>query len=213
MFNRGWKHHLGLVVKPVLLHTAAGVEAIVPLQLIFHALLVLRIMLARRIRICAHAVERHIRDRERARFVEVHILDKAIGIEEIIALPSARQCRQGSGAEFHVDIFAAAENHERLVHGLKQGRDLSIACIAAPRACKRPRLADVLIVVGQITRSLAVELLGISAKSKLRRRQRQLRLANQLRRLGPVVDQGLVPIDLQIGGKPNTTRAWRQVCP
>src|ERR1700677_4277758 len=82
------------VMESVMLGALAGVEAIIPLQLISQALFILRIMLLRGIRIGAHAMERHIGHGVGTALVKIHVFHKAVGVEEVIAFPTRRKWGQ-----------------------------------------------------------------------------------------------------------------------
>src|SRR4051812_46213266 len=106
----------------------------------------------------------HRANRERHGFVVVHVLDVSVCVEKVISLPTRGKRRQCGLTKFQVDVFAAAKDHESVVlRGDKRG-DVSVVCIGAALTCKGPGGARLIVVVGQVPRSLAINLFRISAK-------------------------------------------------
>src|ERR1700761_9287326 len=85
-------------------------KAVFPIQPVADASCALREMLALRIGVAAHSVERQFCHGKRHGFVEIHVLHKTSCIEEIISLPMRRQCGECCIAELRIDLVAASED-------------------------------------------------------------------------------------------------------
>src|SRR6516225_3537780 len=83
----------------------AGFVPVIPVQAIPGRQGIRRILLRGGVWIGSHPVKRHVGDRERRRFVKVHVFHVAVGVEEVIALPAGRQGWHRRRAEFRINIF------------------------------------------------------------------------------------------------------------
>ena len=97
------------------LRPVAGFEAIVPVKAIVQGDFGLRILFVLWIRVCAHAMERHLGDRKWQGLVKVHVFHKTIGVEKVVALPVWRKLRQRRITELCVNFFATAKDDELIV--------------------------------------------------------------------------------------------------
>src|SRR6516164_117395 len=145
-------------------------------------------------------MKRHIGDGEWSRLVEVHVFYESIGIEKVVAGPALRKRGQRRGVEFSVDIFSRTEDRKLVVDRSQQRRDVAVLGVASAEARKRSRCAGLLVVISQVAGSRAVDLARIATESQRGYRQRKLCRAHFVFARGAVVDQNLVPVDLQVRG-------------
>ena len=120
-----------------------------------------------------------------------------------------RQSGQLRRIELRGNLLAAAEDDKAIVDALHQRCHVAHARIVAAFALKGPRQAHAVVVVVQIAGTRAFKLRRIAAEMQRGRGERKLGCAPL--RLGVVVDQHLVPIQLQIGHQPDAPRARGQL--
>src|ERR1700733_11469656 len=168
-------------------------------------------MLALWIGIAAHSMERKFCHGERHGFVEVHVLNIAIRIKEIITLPMGRQWRQRCIAELRIDLVTASED-DILVIPLAQKRGCRpVTRITPPLPLEGPRRADLPIVVGEIAWSFTIHLLRVSAKRDVGGSEREFGFVYRRRRVRTIVNENLIPVDLQVGSDADTPDMRRQL--
>jgi len=178
-------------MESIALGAFARIEPRIPIQPIPHGRGSGGVLLAFRVGIGLHSVERNPGHSKRGRLVEVHVFHESVGIEKIISFPVRRKRRQSVGAEFCIDFLSAAEDDKSIVDLLQQRRAISIARVFAALPRKRAGAADSIIAVRQISRSFAFDLLRIATKFEGRNCPRQLCLANFARSVRAVVDENL----------------------
>ena len=134
----------GHVVELIVLDAVPAFEAVIPVQLIVHAPRTLREMFAVRIRIAAHPKEWQLCHRKRHGFVEIHVLHKAFGIEEVIALPMRWQRRQRAS----LNSASISSPLPKITYSsscwVRSGVTVAIARVAPLRPLEWPGLADLL---------------------------------------------------------------------
>src|SRR6185437_423955 len=190
-----------MVVELEPLDAIAGFHAVVPFQLVAQRAGIIRKAFARAVGIGRHPMEGHLRDRKGQRFIEVHVLDEAIGVEEIVTFPAVRKRWQGRIAEFGIDILSAAKDDVTVVSPGEQRSDVAIPRVAAALPPERPGEADALIVIREVAGTAELDLLRVATEREMSRCEGELGTSRRGASVRTVIDEHLVPINLEVGLK------------
>src|SRR6185369_5407965 len=120
-----------LVAETVAGSAIARFKAIIPLQAIYHRSWVVRILLVLRIRVGTHLAEGQLCHGKGQRLIEVHVLDVAGGIEEVVSLPSPGKRGQGGRTEFEIDVLSRSEDDVVIVDALEEVGHFAITRVSS----------------------------------------------------------------------------------
>src|ERR1700728_225353 len=105
--------------------------------------------------------------------MEIHVLDVAIRVKEIVTLPMRRQYGQRRVAKFRRNLVATAEDHILVIPPAQEGSYGTVARVVSTLPLEGARQADLLIVIGKITWSLTIDLSGIATEVDAGRSKRK----------------------------------------